>query len=112
MSRLKYFTVIFAVSAAVTFVLPLAAVKLISGDKGMAVCLLLFYAAAPMLALAVGVNAGRRLRSRFLAPVIPAAVFLISMWILFDLGESAFILYAAVYLAIGAAAMLVRSLFK
>ncbi len=40
-------------------------------------------------------------------PVISAALFLIGTWIFFDIGETAFIMYAAVYLALGTAVMLI-----
>ena len=40
-------------------------------------------------------------------PVISAVLFLIGTWIFFDMGETAFILYAAVYLVIGIMAMLI-----
>ena len=36
-----------------------------------------------------------------------AVCFLIGTWIFFDMGETAFILYAAAYLALGIAAMLI-----
>jgi hypothetical protein len=35
-------------------------------------------------------------------------LFLIGTWIFFDMEETAFILYAAVYLALGIAAMFIR----
>lgn len=51
---------------------------------------------------------GKRLWS---LPVISAALFLIGTWVFFDMGETAFILYAAVYLVLGIAAMLAMSAF-
>ena len=39
-------------------------------------------------------------------PIISAVLFLIGTWVFFDMGETAFILYAVIYLALGIAAML------
>ena len=44
--------------------------------------------------------------------VIPAVLFPIGTWIFFDMGETAFILYAAVYLALGIAVMLISMLIR
>ncbi len=110
-SGLKYFFKVFLICAALLFVIPLAAIKLLDGDNGLAVCFVLFYLIAPMLSIAVGVNAGRNLKSRFWASLLPAGIFAVSMWILFDFADPAFGQYAAAYLAIGVGAMLLRHLF-
>ena len=39
-------------------------------------------------------------------PIISVVLFLIGTWVFFDMGETAFILYAVIYLALGIAAML------
>ena len=44
--------------------------------------------------------------------VVSTLLFLIGTWIFFDMGETAFILYAAVYLALGIAAMLISILIR
>lgn len=95
-----------AVSAAVMLALPWLAAAFVKGDAGMAVCFLLFYAVNPVYSVIIGVFAGRDIRHLWSLPVISAALFLIGSWIFFDMGETAFILYALFYLVFGTAAML------
>ena len=45
-------------------------------------------------------------------PVISAVLFLIGTWVFFDMGETAFILYAVIYLALGIAAMLISMFIR
>lgn len=99
-----------AVSVAVMLVLPWAAVTFVKGDAGMAVCFLLFFAINPICSVVIGIFAGKDMKHLWSLPVIPAALFLFGTWIFFDMGETAFILYAAVYLVLGIAAMLVSML--
>ncbi len=108
---LKYFLIIFLTCTVLLFIVPLAAINLLSGDSGLAICFILFYLIAPMLSFAVGINAGRSLKSRFWAPLLPAGIFALAMWILFEFADPAFGTYAAAYLAIGVGAMLIRHLF-
>lgn len=84
--------------------LPWTTVTWIKGDAGMAVCFLLFYAVNPVYSLAAGAFAGRSGKRLWSLPVISAMLFLCGTWIFFDPGESAFLLYAAVYLFLGMAA--------
>lgn len=95
-----------AASAAVMFALPWLAVTFIKGDGGMAACFLLFFALNPLYAILAGVRAGRDPKRLWTLPLLTAAFFLAGTWLLFDMGETAFVLYAAIYLALGAAAML------
>ena len=59
-----------------------------------------------------GTFAGKDIRHLWSLPVISAVLFLIGTWIFFDMGETAFILYAAVYLVLGIAAMLISMLIR
>ncbi len=93
------------ITAFVMLALPALAVRFISGDAGMAVCFILFFAVDPLTAAASGVFAGRDVRKRWFQPLLTAALFLAGTWLLFDPGETAFLLYAGIYLAIGCAAM-------
>ena len=95
-----------AVSAVIMLMLPWLAVTFVKGDTGMAVCLLLFYAVNPIYSVVIGAFAGKDVKHLWSLPVISAALFLIGTWIFFDMGETAFILYAVIYLALGIAAML------
>ena len=96
-----------AASAVVMLAFPWLAVTFVKGDAGMAVCLLLFFAVNPIYSAGIGAFAGKNIRHLWSLPVISAVLFLIGTWIFFDMGETAFILYAAVYLALGIAAMLI-----
>jgi len=42
-------------------------------------------------------------------PLVSAVIYLISMWVVFDMGEDAFLLYAGTYFAIGTIVMLITS---
>ena len=97
-----------AASAVVMLAFPWLAATFIKGDAGMAVCFLLFFAVNPLYSVLAGAFAGKDIRRLWSLPVISAALFLIGTWIFFDMGESAFILYAAVYLVLGIAAMLIK----
>ncbi len=99
-------------AAAVMLILPWLSVTFVQGDDGMAVCFLLFFALDPLYAICAGAYAGRDIKRLWILPVLTAFFFLAGTWLLFDWGEVAFILYAAVYLALGAASMLISGLIK
>ena len=81
-----------------------------AGSAGMAVCFLLFYGANPLFCAFCGAFAGRQPRQLWPLPLMVAGLFLAGAWIFFELGEPAFFLYAACYLAIGFVCMLVSAL--
>ena len=101
-----------AVSAFIMFALPWLAVTFVKGDGGMAACFLLFFAVNPLYSVIIGVFTGKNIRHLWSLPIISAMLFLIGTWIFFDMGETAFILYAAVYLILGIAAMLISMLIR
>lgn len=101
-----------AVSAVIMLALPWLSVTFVKGDAGMAVCLLLFYAANPIYSVVIGTFAGKDMKHLWSLPVISAALFLVGTWIFFDMGETAFILYAVIYLALGIAAMLISMFIR
>ena len=98
-----------AAAAFIMLGLPWLAVTFVQGDAGMAVCFLLFFAADPVWSIALGVFSGRDIRSRWALPLASAALFLAGAWLLFDRGETAFVLYAGIYLALGTASMLISA---
>lgn len=102
----------FAVSAVLMLALPWLAVTFVKGDAGMAVCFLLFFAVDPIYCVIAGTFAGKDMRQLWSLPLVSAALFLIGTWIFFDMGETAFILYAAVYLVLGIAAMLISKFIR
>ena len=101
-----------AASMAVMLALPWIAVTFVKGDAGMAVCFLLFFAVNPLYSMIIGAFAGKDVKHLWSLPVISAVLFLIGTWIFFDMGETAFILYAAVYLVIGIMAMLISMFIR
>ena len=101
-----------AASMAVMLAFPWLAVTFVKGDAGMAVCFLLFFAVNPLYSVLIGVFAGKDVKHLWSLPVISAVLFLIGTWIFFDMGETAFILYAAVYLIIGIMAMLISMFIR
>ena len=108
----KNFILWLAVSAVIMLGLPWAAVTFVKGDAGMAACFLLFYAVYPIYSVVVGGFAGKDMKHLWSLPVVSAVLFLIGTWILFDMGETAFILYAAVYLILGIVVMLISMLIR
>ena len=101
-----------AVSAVVMLVFPWLAVTFLKGDAGMAVCFLLFFAVNPLYFMIIGAFAGKDVWHLWSFPVISAVLFFIGTWIFFDMGETAFILYAAVYLVIGIVTMMISMLIR
>lgn len=83
-----------------------------AGSAGMAVCFILFFAVNPAFALLCGLAAGKAVRRLWFLPLITAALFLLGTWLFFSPLDSAFLLYAAIYLGIGLAAMTLRRLFR
>lgn len=96
-------------SAAIMLLLPWGAVTFVKSNAGMAVTLLLFFVINPIYALIAGAFAGKSIKSLWSVPFLVAILFLLGAWIFFDMGESAFAIYAGVYLVIGIVAMLVSA---
>lgn len=82
-----------------------------AGSAGMAVCFLLFFAVNPLFALVCGLAAGKAMRRLWALPLITAGLFLLGTWCFFTPLETAFFLYAGIYLLISTAAMLLRARF-
>ena len=101
-----------AVSAVVMLALPWIAVTFVKGDAGMAACFVLFFALNPLYSVILGVFAGKDVKHLWSLPVISAVLFLIGTWIFFDMGETAFVLYAVVYLALGIVTMLISMIIR
>ena len=100
------------VSTVVMLMFPWLAVTFVKGDAGMVVCFLLFFAVNPLYSVIIGVFTGKNIRHLWSLPVISAMLFLIGTWIFFDMGETAFILYAVVYLVLAIVAMLISMFIR
>lgn len=92
----------------VLFILPLLAAKF-AGPSGMALCYIMFFAINPIFFIAEGIASGKAIKKFWYMPFGSALIYLLSMWIVFDMGESAFLLYAGTYFAIGTIVMLITS---
>ena len=92
-------------SAIVMLLLPWLTVTFVQGPGGLAAVLLLFFAVNPVYAAIVGVMAGKNIRSMWIQPVLCALFFVMGGWLVFDMGEPAFVLYSGVYLALGLCSM-------
>ena len=83
-----------------------------AGSAGMAVCFILFFAINPIFSVVCGVHAGKNIKQLWGLPIIVAVLFLAGVWMFFEIGESAFLLYGRCYLVIGVIAMLISALMN
>ena len=98
------------VTAVVMLFLPWMAVRFAPRDAGMAICFLLFFGVNPLLAAGMGVLAG--LLRAWQWPLVVAGAFLLGAWLAFAPGETAFLLFAGAYLALGYAVMALTRLIR
>ena len=103
----KNFILWLVVSIVIMLLFPFLAVTFVKGDAGMAVCFILFYAVNPIYSVVIGTFAGKDTKRLWSLSVISSILFLAGTWLLFDMGEIAFIMYAVVYLILGMLAMLI-----
>lgn len=80
-----------------------------AGSAGMAVCFILFFVINPLFSAVCGVFAGKNIKQLWALPIITAALFLAGVWMFFEMGEAAFLLYCSCYLIIGVIAMLIST---
>lgn len=97
------------VSAIIMLMLPWLAVTFVKSDAGMAVCFILFFGVNPIFSIIIGAFAGKGIKHLWSLPVVSAILFLIGTWTFFDMSETAFIIYAVVYLILGVLAMLIST---
>ena len=95
-----------SVSAFIMFVLPWLAVTFVKSDAGMVVCIFLFFAINPIYSVIIGAFAGKDIKTLWSLPVVSPVFFLVGAWKFFAMDETAFILYASVYLFLGILTML------
>ncbi len=99
-------------SAFIMLALPWLTVTMIKGDAGMAVCFILFFSVNPIYSVVLGAFAGKDISSLWSLPPVSSLLFLAGTWLFFELGEPAFLLYAAIYLVLGCVAMLISAFVK
>ena len=96
---------IFLCLAAVIFICQFAGLDL-------GVLILHFLIINPIWSLLLGIWSGAKCRARCYIPFIYAVSYLLLSWIFLEWGESAFIMYALIYLALGLISMSVTALIK
>ncbi len=101
-----------AVNILVLLLLPAAVMGISPSDAGMMVCIALFFAVDPALSAAAGLYAGLDIRNRWFTAAFPAAVFLLSVRLIFGAEASDFTVYAVIYAVITLAVMLFTFLVK
>lgn len=94
-----------AVIVLVMFGLPRAAVTFAPGDAGMAIMFVLLFGLNSAESMFVGIYAGLAVKQRFYLPFANAALFLLSVWTIFDWGNPDFYGYAISYLCIALVSM-------
>ncbi len=94
-------------AAAVMLLLPLLFRFFLPPKAGMAGMLLLYLFIEPLFALFIGIFAGREMKKNWYLPPAAAVLSVLGSWLIFEMGESAFLLYAGGYLVLGVIAMLV-----
>lgn len=100
------------ITAVVMFILPFAVAKLASECAGMALCMMLFLILNPMYSILLGVTCGKNVRQMWSLPLLSAAMFLLGVWLFFDITEIWFIVYAASYLALSWIAMFISGYIR
>lgn len=93
---------------AVMLILPFGVARLASECAGMALCMILFFIVNPIYSVILGYRCGKDIRRMWNLPLVSSIAFLAGTWLFFDIREVWFIIYAAVYLAIGWIAMTIR----
>lgn len=109
MKKLVFWTVL---TAAVMLGLPFLAVTFAGSSGGMAVSMILLLVINPLFALLTGALAWKESKARWILPVLLAAMFLAGAMLFLGKDLSAFLMYAAAYLFLGTAAMLIARLFR
>ncbi len=100
-----------AASAGIMILLPWLAVTFVRSDAGMAAVLMLFFLVDPGYCILAGFCAGKQIRCLWWLPMVCSGLFLAGTWLLFEMGEPAFLLYAGIYFAMGMGAMLLSRLW-
>ena len=83
-----------------------------AGMNGMAICFILFFGVNPLFSIFSCILAGSDVKKLWVLPIVTAGVFILGVWIFFDMGEPAFLLYSSAYLVIGIIAMLISGFIK
>ena len=111
-AKIKKAVLWIVLSAFIMIALPFLAVKLVNSFAGMGVSLLLFFAVNPLYSAISGYFAGKDVKTFWWISIVNVLLYIAGVWIFFDTGETAFFIYASVYLVLGLAAMIITALVK
>ena len=106
---MKQYWMSLLLSAAVMLLPPFFTVRF-AAEAGMAICFILFFAVYPLYMIWLGIHCGSQIKNMWSVPLLAALLYLISMWLDFSEKEHAFVLYAAAYFLLSAAAMIISFL--
>ena len=97
-AKIKKAVLWIVLSAFIMIALPFLAVKLVNSFAGMGVSLLLFFAVNPLYSAISGYFAGKDVKTFWWISIVNVLLYIAGVWIFFDTGETAFFIYASVYL--------------
>lgn len=100
------------ISAFIMFALPWIDVVSVPNDTGMIATIVLLFVVNPLYSIAVGMFAGKNIKTSWWFPAITAIFFLIGSWIFFEMYEPAFLLYCGGYLIISIVSMFISAYVK
>lgn len=107
--KLQKWTVI---SFVVMLVLPFLVSRCAPHDWGMALCMILFLVVNPCYSILLGLVAAKHTEKLWFMSVIPAAAFLLGVWLFFNIHDQGFFIYAEIYLVLGVIAMLISTFIR
>ncbi len=99
-------------SLLVMVVLPIVVSLLVSGGFGMLATLFLFFVIDPTFTIGLGVFCGTDVKRCWFLPVLNALLYIAGCRLAFGFGKLDFLIYAAAYLGIGVAVMLIYSVLR
>ena len=93
-------------SAIVMFLIPYLLTVFLSAGAGMMIYFVIFFYLNPIHSVLLGVSCGKRIKKMYYLPLVSAIMFVLGAWVFIDAYETAFLMYAGVYLALSVVSML------
>ncbi|MEE0853323.1 MAG: hypothetical protein UIE84_11575 [Christensenellales bacterium] len=100
------------ISAFIMFGLPWIDATLVPNDAGMIAAIVLLFVVNPLYSIAVGMFAGKNIKTSWWFPAITAIFFLVENGYFLKIHEPAFLLYCGCYLIIGIVSMFISAYAK
>ncbi len=102
---MKKLTIWLILTIILMIIVPLFAV-IFAESAGMMISIMLFFVVNPLFSALGGIVAGTDVKSLWMVPLATAMLFVLGAWLFFGMGETIFVIYGGVYLAIGLVTML------